>query len=221
MPNPLPTIELTVTATRQLAPGTFEIRFRRPPGFTFLPGQRIRIWHRSLCRDYSLICGAEAPELAICVRRIPNGQLTPRLVETVAGDRWSIHGPLGYFTFQPSQRPTLLVATGTGIAPFVAYANSGLRGFFCLHGVRRPRELYYRETMSRAAQRYIPCLSQPTTDSLVPPSHFGRVTDLLGAWPAEQEVDFYLCGNGAMVRDALAIIDERFPSSRVYTEPYF
>jgi len=221
MPNPRPTIELTVTATRQLAPGTFEIRFRRLPGFTFLPGQRIRILHRSLCRDYSLICGAEASELAICVRRIPDGQLTPKLVATAAGDRWSINGPLGYFTFQPSPRPALLVATGTGIAPFVAYANSGLRGFVCLHGVRSPDQLYYRETLLGAAQRYVPCLSRPTTDPVVRPAHVGRVTDLLRAWPAEPEIDFYLSGNGAMVHDALAIIDERFPGSRVYTEPYF
>jgi len=221
MPEPPPTIELTVTSTRKLTEATVEIRFRRPAGFSFLPGQRIRIRHRSLCRDYSLTGGTEAPELAICVRRIPNGQLTPTLTETEAGERWRASGPLGYFTFQPSERPAIFVATGTGIAPFVAYANSGLRDFVCLHGVRSPDELYYRDILLGAAQRYVPCLSRPTTDPVVRPAHFGRVTDVLRQWPAGREIDFYLCGNGAMVRDALALIDERFPGGRVYTEPFF
>ncbi len=33
--------------------------------------------------------------------------------------------------------------------------------------------------------------------------------------------DFYLCGSGAMVRDALQIIDVSFPDSRIFSEMFF
>ena len=51
MPSPRPTIELTVTGTHRLTEATVEIRFQRPPGFAFVPGQRIQILHGSLRRE--------------------------------------------------------------------------------------------------------------------------------------------------------------------------
>jgi ferredoxin-NADP reductase len=38
--------------------------------------------------------------------------------------------------------------------------------------------------------------------------------------PAGQ-YDFYLCGRGEMVRDAVAVIDRRFEAGRVFAETFF
>ena len=32
--------------------------------------------------------------------------------------------------------------------------------------------------------------------------------------------DFYLCGKGEMIRDLIHLVDQKFPDSLVYTEPF-
>ena len=65
--------------------------------------------------------------------------------------------------------------------------------------------------------RYVPCLSGEGEPGCFP----GRVT----AWSHDHLptgcYDFYLCGSRHMVRDMTALVDERFPGSRVFTEIFF
>jgi hypothetical protein len=145
---------LTVKALRWLSEKTFEIRFERPDRFAYLPGQKIGFVDGSRRRDYTLLGPAEADELALCVRLVVGGRFSPKLARADRGERFQVTAPFGYFTFKASARPAVFVAAGTGIAPFVAYARAGVRGFDLLHGVRSPMELYYRETLSAAARRY-------------------------------------------------------------------
>jgi NAD(P)H-flavin reductase len=98
--------------------------------------------------------------------------------------------------------------------------RAGVTGFILLHGVRHPQELYFQEDLASAASRYIPCLT--TSNAALPPEAFaGRVSAYLADRMAAGEYDFYLSGRRAMIADAIAIIDQRFPSSRVYSEIFF
>jgi ferredoxin-NADP reductase len=160
--------------------------------------------------------------LAICVRHIPQGALSPVLAQAEVGQMFDISEAFGYFTYQPSEQMPVFVATGTGIAPFVAYARSGVSRYCLLHGVRSADELYYREKVEPPAVSYIPCVSE------LPPNHAtdgrvfaGRVTRYLQKQLPPGVYDFYLCGRGEMVRDAMEIIDQRFEGSRVFTEVFF
>ncbi len=62
-----------VLGRQWLSAHAFEIRFTRPPGLTFIPGQKIRFLQEDTERDYSLINSPEDPQLALCVRHIPAG----------------------------------------------------------------------------------------------------------------------------------------------------
>jgi NAD(P)H-flavin reductase len=131
---------------------------------------------------------------------------------------FDISGPYGYFTHRRSMRPIVLVATGTGIAPFVSMVRSGLKNFTLLHGVRSPENLYYASLFKATAACYIACLSGG--------DHFredfsGRVTDYLNTHLPVGPYDFYLCGRSDMIRDTTLIVDDRFPGSCVYTEIYY
>jgi benzoate/toluate 1,2-dioxygenase reductase component len=213
---------IEVIGHRWLTDRTFEIRFQRPTGFDFLPGQKIGFVDGAVSRDYTPLGPAGGPELAFCVRHIPRGRFSTRLAGARPGDRFQVTPPFGYFTFHNTSRPSVCVATGTGIAPFVAFARSGVRGFDLLHGVRSAGELYYSRELSGAARQYVPCISGEAPPTREWPLAFaGHV----GGWLAERlppgAYDFYLCGRGDMIRDVMGIIDDRFEGSLVFTETFF
>jgi benzoate/toluate 1,2-dioxygenase reductase component len=214
---------LQVSGHRWLTRRTIEVRFQRPEGFDFLSGQKIRFVEAALERDYTLLGPRNAAEIAICVRHIPKGRFSPRLVESKVGDFFQVTPAFGYFTFNASPRQPVFIATGTGIAPFVAFARDGVRNFDLLHGVRSAEELYYHQELASNAHQYIPCLSSaesPPTGTW-PLAFSGRVDQGLQARLTSGAYDFYLCGRGDMIRDVMGIIDERYEGSHVFNEIFY
>ena len=204
---------------QQLTESTFALQLSRPHGFTFQPGQRITLRQDRHERDYTLINALADNFLAVLVRLIPSGQMTPLLDQAPIGAQLSFCGPAGHFRLHPGRRPAVMVATGTGIAPFVAMIRAGAKPRLLLHGVRTHGELYYREELAAAAKRYVPCLS--TTKPIPDEAFRGYVTHFLQTRPSPPDCDFYLAGRMEMIHDAMQIIDERFPSARVFTEAFF
>jgi len=207
---------------RWLSKKAFEIGLSRPAGFEFRAGQSIRIIYGSHERYYSLVTAVDDQALAICVRHIPGGLFTPVLAEAEPGTRFQFTGPHGYFIFRPSQRPAVFAATGTGIAPFVAMARSGVCGFTLLHGVRTTDELYYQQVFRGIPATYLPCLSGETAIAgPVTGACAGKVTRYIKNHLVRCPHDFYLCGRQEMIRDATLLADEYFPGSYVYAEVFF
>jgi ferredoxin-NADP reductase len=195
---------------------------QRPKGFSFLAGQGIRISINGLERDYSLVCGPDDGSLSICVKVIEEGALSPLLARLKIGTSVSFSGPHGCFTFQSRQHLPVFVATGTGIAPFVAMVRAGIRGFTLLHGASTADRLYYRELTQPNAAKYVGCITRENgicgDESW---KYHGRVSDFLRTEFANGVYDFYLCGGREMVRDVLSTVDERFPGSRAFFEIFF
>jgi benzoate/toluate 1,2-dioxygenase reductase component len=208
-----------IVERRWLSSKAFALTLFKPPQFTFLPGQRICLALGGAERDYSLVSAPGASDLSLCIRHVAEGLISPQLARCPEGQALTFSGPHGYFTFKPSRRPAVFVATGTGIAPFCSISASGVSGFVLLHGVETAADLYYQDLLQASARRYVPCLSG------VPPSQqgcfAGRVTDYIERHLPPGEYDFYLCGRQEMTRDVTFIADERFPGSRVYTEIFF
>jgi ferredoxin-NADP reductase len=209
-----------LTDCRTLSPAAFELMLARPAGFTFQAGQHLRLLLDGEERDYTLVSAPEAPDLALLVRLVPGGRISSCLAAINPGSPLSFTGPHGRFLFRPSDRKPLFVATGTGIAPFVAMVRSGVRGYTVLHGVREQGELYYQEVLSGDAAKFVACISGGRIRE--EPGHFpGRVTSFLEERLPIETYDFYLCGREEMVRDITALVDDRFPGSRVYSEVFF
>lgn len=204
-----------------LSPSTFEVSLTRPAGFTFLPGQHIRFLHQGLQREYTIISAPHEEQIRLCIRHVEDGRFSGILVSAPEGFEFTFTGPHGYFQFVASDRQAVFVATGTGIAPFVAFAQNHVRGFILLHGIPFPAEQYYRELLSNASSLYVPCFSRIAADMPASSSGFrGRVSDYLETELPLGEYDFYLCGKAEMISDSLRIIDDRFPGSTVFTESY-
>lgn len=160
-PNPPPgPFAARILSRRWLSPTAFELTLERPHGFDFQPGQRVRLGSGPNERDYSIAAAPGDPHIVLCIRRVAGGEVSTRLSAAGIGNALCGSGPHGYFTFTPSPRPAIFVATGTGVAPFVSMARAGTKGFTLLHGVKRAGDLFYRDLLAAAARRYIACLSE-------------------------------------------------------------
>lgn len=88
--------------------------------FEHLAGQYIGLRYGGNSRAYSLASSPLADELELCIRRVPDGRLSPKLCEDLSeGDSVTVRGPHGDLVLQdPSPRDMVFLATGTGVAPF-------------------------------------------------------------------------------------------------------
>lgn len=151
------------------------------------------------------------------VRRVPGGALTERLWELPVGARLRLGAPRGRFTPDPlDERQRLFVATGTGIAPFVAMIRDDLaadrrRRTVVVHGVAHADELGFAALLAslaadpRTGIQYVPTISRPADPRNAGWSGAaGRAEAVLAdRWDALgldcAGIVAYLCGNPGMV----------------------
>ncbi len=221
--------------------------FVRPDvaGSPYRPGQYTTLGivdgERLIQRPYSMATPhASDAAWEFHVRRVRGGELTERLWDVPVGGRLRIGTPKGRFTADATDmRAHLFVATGTGIAPFVAMIRDDLasgrrRPIVVIHGVAHADELGFRDLLGRlagespAGSRYVPTISRPDD-----PRNAGwtgatgraeRILedgwDGLGLDPAVTVA--YLCGNPGMVSSAQAALARHgVAKADVHTESYW
>ena len=209
------TVELV--ARKRLAENICELTFIRPQEFQFIPGQYIRFHYQGLERDYTLVGAGDDGTISICLERVGDHGFSARLFTCRPGKRQEISGPYGHFVYAHGRRPSVFVGTGTGVAPFVAFAVSGVSGYTLLQGARHSQDLIYRNRLEKNSNVYVPCLSRDAGASF---AFQGRVTHYLDQVLSKKEYRFYICGGSQMIQDAMSVIDRRFPGSLVFTERF-
>ena len=126
------------------------------------PGQFISISEaaggKPITRAYSICSAPMGRQFELCLNRVANGNLTPRLFELRPGDRVAFSGPTGHFVLRQPISDSVLVATGTGIAPFRAMLQdcrvwASDREFTLIFGARYEHGLLYREEFEELARR--------------------------------------------------------------------
>jgi len=223
-------LEPTTVINRQdWAPGLMTLRLAARPSFH--PGQFMSLGLKLpggfVSRSYSLASAPGEP-LEVLLARVTEGALTPALFDLAEGGTVVLDPtPQGFFTFDyvPPHRDLWLLATGTGLGPFLSMLRSG-RAFeraarvILVHGTRGPRELAHRaelETLvaERAgAFRYIPVLSRESETGVLS----GRLTQALTSGELERRAETpispelahcMLCGNPSMIDETIALLAER------------
>jgi ferredoxin-NADP reductase len=202
-------------------PGIAVLRLERPRGFAFRPGQSIRVVDGEAARDYSLASARDDGHLELVVRVVERTGMAARLASAAPGETVAFSGPHGFLVAPaavPTGAPVLLAATGTGIAPFLSMARSGLRGSTLLHGVRDAGDLLWADEVAASGNEFVGCVSRPP----VPPGcRAGRVTTWARDHLRPGLHGIWLCGNRDMVRDMTLLADELAPGCRVHAEVFF
>ncbi len=182
-------------------------------------------------RAYSIASASvERRYLEFYLTLITSGQLTPRLFALKHGDRLFL-GPkaTGVFTLDRVSpgKAVILVATGTGLAPYLSMLRTMLvhetqRRFVVLHGARYSWDLGYRAELESLARlrpnfTYLPSITRPDEDARFL-GHTGRIQTLIESGVIEREsgvpldptqADAFLCGNPDMVTTVKALLAEK------------
>lgn len=117
-------------------------------------------------RAYSIASAFKGNRFDLCVNRVEGGFFSNHLADLpdlVVGGTIQIDGPYGYFTLKEPVTDSIFVATGTGIAPIRAFAQSlfpndgpdrsGGKDIWLVFGTRYESEVYYREEFEAIAAR--------------------------------------------------------------------
>jgi ferredoxin--NADP+ reductase len=224
-------IETEVVENRHWTESLFTLRVKGAP-LAFEPGQFVRIAldidGERVARAFSMVNAPGEPLLEFYGIVVPQGPLSPRLARLQARDRLFVaSNPAGFLVLsEVSNAETLwLMATGTGIAPFVSMLRADtpwqrFENVVLVQAVRHAQELVYRDDIERATMKHgsrflhVPVVSREDA----PHTLRGRIPGLLrdgqlesaaGLKLAPSDSQVMLCGNPDMLKDTTAALVER------------
>lgn len=219
-----------VSARRDWAPGlvtlTIDATISR-----HVPGQFVNLGVERggeiVRRSYSIASAPGAP-LEFYLKEVPGGSLTPELTRLPVGARVLVEQkPQGFFTldYLPPCRDLWLVATGTGLGPFIAMLRAPeiwrrAERIVVAHGARRVDHLSYEDELAALAHAHPGRFLRATVvsgDNHGAALH-GRVTTAFADGTLEERVGvaldpershLMLCGNPDMILELTAALGTR------------
>ena len=179
-------------------------------------------------RAYSIASARhETREFEFYVSQVKSGQLTPRLFALDVGDRLFVGKRIvGAFNLSeaPADRDVLMIATGTGITPFISFLRSHVTErpqsrMVVVQGAAHQRDLGYYSELSFLNSAFPNFYYLPTlTDA--DETWSGKrmwIEEMLAAGVIEKETGValdperthvYLCGNPKMVENVAAWLEQ-------------
>ena len=211
--------------------------------FPFMPGQYATLGlmgpeGKLVQRPMSISSSADQlDEYEFFIRLVHGGEFTPLLWELTVGDAINIKGAKGRFQLQDDGRTCVLVASGTGLAPFISMIETlrdrgETREMLLLHGVSHDYDLAWRTELEALAASgtfpltYAATISRPQNC----PNWAGltgRVESIVAGQLdthglAPENATVYLCGNPDMIEAVETTATERgFPPEQIRKELYW
>jgi ferredoxin-NADP reductase len=118
-------------------------------------------------RAYSIASAARGKNFDLCVNRVEGGFFSNHLADLTdlpPGGAVKVHGPHGHFILKTPVTDSILIATGTGIAPMRGFVQwlfpeggpnrSEGKDIWLVYGTRHESELYYQEEFDALAAKH-------------------------------------------------------------------
>jgi benzoate/toluate 1,2-dioxygenase reductase component len=227
------TYPATLTALERLSPTTVSVTLKTPDRdkLAFLPGQYVNIAvpGTDQTRSYSFSSAPDEEHLSFLVKITPGGVMSEYLTERAkVGDELSFTGPHGSFFLRETDRPVLLLAGGTGLAPILSIlrkmrACGSKRPAHLIYGVTTDDDLVETDAVNELAAdienlTWDYCVADP--DSAAP--NKGYVTKLIRDEHLHGgDVAVYLCGPPPMVEAVRKhFADDGFEPTGFYYEKF-
>ncbi len=161
---------------------------------------------------------------------VPDGAISPKLWELKVGERlWLGPKVKGKFTLEelPQGKDLVMVATGTGIAPYISMLRT-FRGknrwerFVLIHGVRKAHDLGYHKELETICKEdntvfYIPTVTRDETNTSWSGLR-GRIQSvfegtmyqkIVGVPLSPDRSNVFLCGNPQMIDSTEELLKSR------------
>lgn len=198
-------------------------------------------------RPYSLVNPPDSHPLEIYYIEVPDGPLTPHLAKLRAGDEILV-APRAYgfliLDEVPQAKHLWLMATGTGIGPFLSVLATDkpwqrFERVVLVYAVGTLSELSYQERIAQILAKhceqfsFIPFVSRETSDftlsGRIPQAIIdGRLEAYAGLALAAENSQIMLCGNPHMVKDTTHTLvarglkkHRRFDPGQITAENYW
>lgn len=218
----------TVLSVRHWSENLFSFTMTRPSHFRFTAGQFARIGivvnGERVVRAYSVVSSPFAEHLEFFSIVVPDGAFTSQLQYLKAGDQLLLEKiPYGYLTLTRYQKPLphdlWLLATGTGLAPFLSMLQDfqpwqQYQHIVLAYSVRSASELAYSEEIKQIEQqfaeqagqfKFLPIITRdanaPLHDRLPILIENGQLEQHAGLNFNIETSHVMLCGNPQMVED--------------------
>ncbi len=197
---------------------TFDIQLDEgQPDINFLAGQYVNVGipGTTETRSYSFSSKPGNRLTGFVVRNVPNGKMSEFLSKTVkSGDKMTFTGPFGSFYLRDVARPVLMLAGGTGIAPFMSMLQvleekGSTQPVRLVFGVTNDFDLVAIEKLN-VLQDKLPWFEYRTVVAHNDSQHErkGYVTGHIeNDWLNQGDVDIYLCGPVPMVEAVRGWLD--------------
>jgi len=223
--------ETEVVENRHWTETLFTLRVKGAT-LAFEAGQFVRIAldidGERVARAFSMVNAPGEPLLEFYGVVVPQGPLSPRLARLRAGDRLFVaSNPAGFLVLAevPDAETLWLMATGTGIAPFISMLRADtpwqrFENVVLVQAVRHAPELVYPDEVDQARARhksrfrYVPVVSREDAPHALRgriPALIadGRLEDAAGLKLAPAGSQVMLCGNPDMLKDTTSALAER------------
>ncbi len=204
--------------------------FKNTP-LTFEAGQFISLqFTEKAWRAYSIASTPTENLIELIIRIVPNGLGSTILDKSKVGDKFTFKGPFGHFLLSKNKDANLIfLGTGTGIAPLrsmiLMEKNNLNRQMTLLYGGRNTKDIAYLKEMNSWADNLKIKLGLSRT------THFGkykniakncRITEFLEDDNIfDNKSEFYICGNGAMVKSVVQILKEKgIEKNKIFMERF-
>ncbi|SFU69460.1 CDP-6-deoxy-delta-3,4-glucoseen reductase [Pseudoduganella namucuonensis] len=234
---PLKKMPSRVATLEKVAPDVVVISLQLPANETlkYRAGQYIEFMLRDgKRRSYSMATAPDGGPITLHIRHMPGGLFTDQVFSTMKErDILRFEGPLGtFFVREDSDKPMVLLASGTGFAPIKAIVEhmAGIkseRKMVLYWGGRRPRDLYMDALCRQWAQDlpnfdYVPVISNALPednwtgrDGFVHQAVMADLPDLSGH-------QVYACGAPIMVESAKRDFVQRcrLPEDEFYADAF-
>ena len=240
--TPAKTRKIYKMAVTRIADYTPEIRelflrTQEPAEFKFRAGQFVMLHvptesGKPALRAYSIASDdRDSGGFRLLFKSVKNGLASRYVWNLKGGETLEFTGPFGRVFFQePPTQQIVLLNTGSGVSQHVSYLESfadkypNLR-YRMLFGVRFAHDIYYQQELESLARRlsnfqYYYVLSRPPPDWT---GKSGYVQSHLADFDyLNMPTTFYLCGNGAMIKDVKKrLIEEQgLDKSRIWAEAF-
>ncbi len=211
-----------IREVRQLSDSTFSLIVEGDAldKLHFLPGQyaNLQVPGTDQHRAYSFSSMPKDGAVSFLIRNVPNGLMSGFLKNTAApGAELSLAGPLGSFYLREIARPVLMLAGGTGLAPFLAMLDKVVAAggspfpIHLIYGVNTDADVVEIDRLEAAAKA-LPNFTYAVVVVDEGSSHprKGYVTAHMD--PAnlnDGDVDVYLCGPPPMVEAVAHYLREK------------
>jgi len=179
---------------------------------------------KTITRAYSLASAPRKNEFDLCLNRVEQGFFSNFLCDMKEGETVKFHGPHGTFVLRDPLRDSILIATGTGIAPvrgfvqwlFAEDSRHKGREIHLVYGTRYPVDIYYEDYFDLIAHDF-PNFHYVITLSRAPDDWKGergyvqdQVRKIIMARPESERtnMDAYICGLNDMISATRKMLKE-------------